>query len=622
MNSKIVLSMALALLMIGGAASMSTNVLAQNSPSAGDPTLGAYTFNLSPEGLVSDITYVNDSASTLLVKSVFVSGSSTLNISASGTQVATQAGLEKVPILNATMYTQSQLSGLGFVTYSNITGAYPPTVIHPNITFNLNNSVTQVPLTANSSLDGPFGDYLTQDLLLQLDENWSLYKIDNSVYDGYFFTNGIVTLSNSNTTAFVQGQANRLSLNNVDFSILVAGFISSGNLLNLMNHYMYQHQNYHKFTYNPATGLVSGQYVSFTFNDNTGAITNLVSKLPGNAQLFSSIVSSGNGNMGTSFMLPYLPLDQVQLFGSIFFYANNTYVYGIHNNPSLQMNMLLHNGSMEFTLPSTMNVTPVTLPYGSNGLNLTPLHYDVNHYYLYGLGTENLVAAGGYSLMLSDTNVKAFFTVTGGQASYDSSAHTITVTSSNLSMINFVMPPGLNDVGASNFNALQYAYQHGKIAGQFSCDYLNGTPLNYSFLYNNSLDFNFLGTSPGQVHFQASSGLSQGTNIAFYVNKTYLNSTNNVYLYVDGQAATQVSSMNGVLNSTSSTPAYMVVSMQNGYMIVLHMPHFSTHDITISAYSTSPGGGPLIPAWGIAVIAVVVVAAIGIIVYYAVIRKR
>ena len=623
MNSKIVLSITLVLLMIGGAASMTTYSAAGGGLAVNDPVLGSYTYNLSSEGLVSDIVFSTNQNSTLLVNSVFINGSSTLNISASGTQIATQAGLDKVSINNATMYTQSQLNGLAFVSYSNISGAFPPIVTHPNMTFNLNNGLTEMNLVSNSSLDGPFGDYLEQDLLLQLDENWSLYKIDNSVYNGYFFTNGNATLSNGNTTIHVEGVSNRVSLTNVEFSILVSGFISSGDFLHLMNNYMYQHQNYHKFTYNPGTGLVSGQYLSFTFNEHTGAITNLVSKLPTSSQVFSSITASGNGNMGTSFFLPYLPMDQVKLFGSIFFFANSSFVYGIHNNPALQMNMVLNNGTMQFELPAGMNVTTVTLPFGSNsGFNLTPLRYDVNQYQQFGLGTTNQVMAGGYTMMIYNSNVRGFLTVTGGNATYNATTGTISVSTAGLGMVNFVMPPGLNEIPSGTFQDLKYAYQHGNLAGQISCDYLNGTPLNYSFLYNNSLDFKFLGESPGQVHFQASSGISQGTNLAFFVNKTYLNSSSNVYLYVNGEAATLSNNVGSVLNSTGSTPSYAVVATQSGYMVLLHIPHFTSYNITISGDSIGGGGGPLIPAWGIAVIAVVAIAVIALVVYLLLVRRK
>lgn len=622
MNSRMVLSSALILLLVGGVFSVASYSVAANIPL--DPSVGPYTYNLSSSGLISDIVYSANQNSTLLVKSVFASGSRDLNFSASGTQTATQTGLTTVAINNATMYYQGQLDSLGFVTYSNTTGAFVPALLQPNMTLNLNNSVKQIPLAENPSLDGPFGTYLSQDLLLKMDTSWSLFRIDNSIYNGYFFTNGAVSLSNGNTTVHVQGVTNRMGLSNVDFTILVAGFVSGGDLLNLMNHYTHQHQNYHKFTYNPQTGLVSGQYVSFHFSRNTGTITNLMAELPSTTPttVFTSINVTGNGQMGTSFLLPYLPLNEVQLFGSIFFFANSTYVYGIHNNPALQMNMLLDNGSMKFALPAGMNVSTVSLPYGlNNGFNLTPLRYDASQYQTFGIGTENEVMAGGYTMMLYSDTVRAFLTITGGSAVYYSGNNTIMMNSTGLSLINFVMPPGLNSVGNAAFQNLKYAYQHGLLAGQISCDYLNGTQLNYSFLYNNSLNFKFLGSSPGQVKFQASSGISTGTNLAFYVNSSYLNSTGNIYVYVDSQTASKVMNLNDVINSTGSTPSYAVIDVQGGYMVILHIPHFSTHNITISGTQIGPGGGNGFPLWATITIGVVIVAAIGL-VAWVVVRKR
>lgn len=619
MNSKMVLSITLGLLMLAGTASLATASATVTNIPASNAKIGAYSYDLSSEGLVSNLIFTENQNSTLLVNTLYVNGSSDLNISAAGNRAATQAGLDKAQINNATVYTQDQLNAIAFVSYSNITGTSPKIVSSPNMTFQMSNTLSEVSLVPDSNFTGPFGDYLTQDLQLKMDQNWSLFRVDNSLFNGYFFTNGNASLSNSNKTIHIEGINNRLSLNGTPFSILVAGLISGGDLVHIMNAYMYQHQNFKQFTYNPVTGLVSGQYISFTFNSHTGAITNLVSKLTNSSQIFTSITSSGNGNMGTSFLMPYLPLNQVELFGSIFLFANSTYVYGIHNNPTLQMGMLLDNGTMQFELPTSMSVTQLARPYGSNhGMNLTPFAYDAGQYSEYGLGTTYQVMAGSTSMMIYSNDVKAFITVTGGNATYNASTHMIDVTSSGMAMINFVMPPGLNNLSNGNFQDLMYAYQHGNLAGQISCDYLNGTPLNYSFLYNNSLDFKFLGESPGQVHFQASSGLSQGTNLAFYVNKTYLNSSSNVYLYVNGVAAAKSGNINSVLNSTGNTPTYAFIATQNGYMILLHVPHFTTYNITISGESAGPSG---IPAWEIAVIAGSAVVVVGIIVY-AMLRRR
>lgn len=614
MESKILLSLALAVLIVGSVFAVAPFSAAVKT--SGDPVLGPYSFTLGSDGMVSDLIYSDGQNSTVLINDMSVNGSSSLNISAAGAQNVNRAGLDQVAITNGTMYYQDQLNGLGIVTYSNISGSYPPAVVHPQISIDFNNALEKMPLSYNSSLEGPFGDYLTQDLLLQMDTNWSLYRINNTIFDGYFFTNGAVSLSNSNMTADIQGTANRVSNNNVYFSILVAGLISSGDLMQLLNNYMYRHQNYHTFTYNPQTGLVSGQYMSFYFNPSTGAITSLNAKLPSTTPIFSSIVTYGNGTLGSPFMMPYLTLNQVLIFGSIFYYANSTYVYGMHNNPSLQMNLVLNNGTMEFTVPADMNVTAISLPHGmQNGYNLSYLRSDVNQYLQYGIGTTNQVIAGGQTMLLYNSGIHAFLTVSGGSAVFYASNHTISVSTPDLAVINFVMPPGLNNLGPGPFQALKYAYQHGLISGQIACDYLNGTPLNYSFLYNNSLDLKFLGSSPGQVKFQASSGLSQGTSVAFYVNNTYLNSTGKVYVYVDGQAASLSSNVNSVLNSTQSTPVYAYIAVQNGYMVIVHLPSFSAHNITVSGSQVGPGGGG-IPLWAIISIAVVVLGAAGVLTWF------
>ena len=73
-------------------------------------------------------------------------------------------------------------------------------------------------------------------------------------------------------------------------------------------------------------------------------------------------------------MAPYLTQNQVLIFGSIFYYANSTYVYGMHNNPSVQMNLVLNNGTMEFTVPADMNVTAISFPQGMQNGYMEILH--------------------------------------------------------------------------------------------------------------------------------------------------------------------------------------------------------------------------------------------------------
>ncbi len=614
MNSKSILSALVVTLM--SLSAFSALGSAENfTPSAASETyIGSYALDLGSSGLVTNISYVSSATSTLLVNNLLVNGSSTLNIGAGGGSTPAQTGLSKLSILNATMYSQPQMSALAVVTFSNITGTLPYIVQKPQMKLDFNNSIKEVPLGGNSTFEGPFGDYINQTLLLNVDENFSLFKIDNSVFNGYFFTNGNFTLSNSDKTISIQGNNNRISLDGTAFSILVSGLVRSENLSQILNDYQYLHQNYPKFTYNSTTGAVSGQYVNFIFNQNAGKITNFVSNEPTLAPIFTSITTSGDGSIGTPLMMPYVTTGQVLLYGSLFFYASNTYIYSVHNNPTIQTSILVNNGTVQMVLDSSLSVTSVPRAHGMpSGNNFNGYGFNMTDYQNQGLGLGNSIYGGENNLMISSNNIRGFISITGGDFTYSSATHTITVSTSDFAQISFVMPPGMRDLTGGVFNTFQYAYQHGKIAGQYSLDYLNGTPLNYSYLYNYSLDLNFLGSSPGHVHFKASSQSHSGANIAFFINNKFLNATNGINVYVDGKQINSTNSLANLVNDSGNGMYYAAFAVQNGYMIILHVGNFSTHDIVISGVSSSAA---LIPSWAIVGIVVAAVVIIGATLYF------
>jgi hypothetical protein len=80
-----------------------------------------------------------------------------------------------------------------------------------------------------------------------------------------------------------------------------------------------------------------------------------------------------------------------------------------------------------------------------------------------------------------------------------------------------------------------------------------------------------------------------GNNIAIFVNSSFLTSTGKIYVYFDGKLATQLSSAGSALNVTSSVKAYYAAVPENGgYLVIVHIPHFSTHNVTVSSTPEGP----------------------------------
>ncbi|MCL5783636.1 MAG: hypothetical protein M1476_06995 [Candidatus Thermoplasmatota archaeon] len=613
MNSKILLAITLSVLMMGSAAAMAAD---SQSPSVGQPQyqLGHYSFNTTGS-VVNNLSVNFEDQSSKIVNSMQISGA---NKSALNTNLNPKMGedMNLEYMSNATIFSQEKMNTLVFMSFGK--GTVPP-----NMTLNFTEPVKNVTAKVSSGMtfSGSFGSYVQSNLSTGV--SWSLFKIENSRYNGFFFTNGKVkvnTTTNESLTTTGSGGT----------SMLISGFISSGSLNNVMEKYAMEHEHEgNLFNYNNTTGMVTGKFVNFNFNSSSGNITNYEINSSKPMTVFTEINASGNGTIGSYRNFPAFSLNQPVVYGSVFFYANSSYIYAIHNNPALQMGLTLDNGTMTFKVPTGLNVTSFVRLSGSESekMNSSTVSSNVSADQNQTLGLNHEVEVGTTTFFIHNASIRSFLTVSGVGASarFNSTTNEIVVNTTKSAQINFVSPPGLRSINETDFRDIKYALDHGNLGAQLSIESLNGIAANYTTYYNGSLKMQLLSVSNGQVKIAVSSTSHHGTNVAFFVNKTFLNaSSGKIYVSFDGNSITLTSTLNGTLTVNSSTNAYYaVVPEQGGYLVVVHVPHFSNHTIVISdtSLSTSPLNLPVTLSpleLGIVGVAVVAVMA-GIVV---VIRRR
>ncbi|MEM0156917.1 MAG: hypothetical protein QXN26_02490, partial [Thermoplasmataceae archaeon] len=447
---------------------------------------------------------------------------------------------------------------------------------------------------------------------------FTLYQLNNQNFNGYFVSNGAKqTLDASNTSIKVSSST----------GILISSFVASGNLRDYMEKYMHEHDYGNKFTYNASTGNVTGRFVDFNFNNETGVISNYSSVGSYHSLIFNSIESSGNGSIGSPSLFPAFRTGIPMTYGSLFFYANSSYIYTVHDNPALQFDMILNNGTMKLNISNSLTVTNLSRIGGIASpqihMNATSLTQNLSTQEGVQLELEQQFHRGAYLYYIHNSTFRGMLGISGGNVTYNATDNIITIRTDGVEMVHFLAPPGLNQVPSVVFSHVEYALEKGKIAAQVSIQTLNNTAVNYTMFFNNSLSMKINSVANGKVQIAVASSEHTGTNLVFFVNQSVMNS-GKIYVYFDGHLANLSSSIATAINATSSTSAYYVYEQVNGgYLVVVHIPHFSDHTITISdsLISSSTSTSPLpLSALDLAIIAVVVVAVIAGVVLS--VRKR
>ena len=438
------------------------------------------------------------------------------------------------------------------------------------------------------------------------------YEIMNGNFSGVIVTDGKVSLtgSNSNTVMSIE-QVNSTFMEKI--TPLFAVFVTSQNIQNLLQNHKNQLLS-NKFAYNATTGKVVGKYVSFQFNNSTNTVSNMnLTSHSINSTLFSSVKISGNGTIGKGFNIPSFKIGSVDTYGSIFFYANDTYIMTVHDNPVAQSSYIVNNGTIIFSLPDHSNVSMLRMNGFDTRVNESMVLSGSSFQEKEMFGLNNRVSFGTEVLKINTPNVTEMMIVNGGNITVKNNS-TITVKTGKYAMINVVVPPGLHNLGKYE-KRLDNALSSGKIAAELSING-NTNSQNFTMSFNSTVITNITSISSGHAIISVSAlpGHKQGTNVVIFLSNTFLQNSHNVYIKFDGTVISSMS-MNGLLNDTSSvSAAYSVYAESNGDLVIMHIPHFSNHTIEVSntefPSTTATVSSLLIPVIGVVIAAAVIVGAV------------
>ena len=557
----------------------------------------------STTGYINNVSYQNEAEGHVVLAS---------GISVNGTQVTSSTFLNNATSIDGgkvVLFGKSRPQSFGIMTGSSGSS---------NMSLHLSESakMMQQQFNLSSSEQLSLGN---MGMNSYANMKFSSFEIKNENFSGVLLTDG-------NASVKGEGSSTHMIINQYNTSLtesvrpLFAVFMTSENIQNLLENHKDQLEN-SRFTYNSTTGKASGKYVSFSFNNNTNTVTNMnLTDQRVNSSIFSSVKISGNGTIGKGMEIPSFKMGVVQIYGSLFFYANETYAMAIHDNPVAQSSYIVDNGSIVFTLPAGSNVSVLKMKGNDMQVNGSMVMSDSSFQDNSMFGLDSRMSFGTSVLKITTPNLTEMMNINGGNISVKNNS-TITVKSKNYSMIRTVALPGLHNVGKYQ-KRIDEALSSGKISTELSISGKNNSQ-NFTMNFNSTVNTSI--TSSGSHHVTLSIGAkpghTKGTDIAIFLSNSFLQNSHNISIKFDGSVVTSMN-MSAFLNYSSSTSAsYSVYKESNGDLVIFHVPHFSNHTIEISntaSQSSSPlsNSSYMIPALGIAAVALL---SIGAVVY---LRKR
>ncbi len=581
---------AIALIMTLSAMSVAAIAAPVNTAQVKDFGNYSFSYNASTSNIYN-LSYKTDSGSTTIASSIVTSGAN------STTGMGSSEDSNSLSLNNLTVTTASDGN---VVLFSSEAYSLLASLSAPSMKFDFTGNVTNVNFTTYQS------DYLGSNSsgMMSTFVKHQVYRIQANGTQYFVFSNYASTRSN-NTVTYT-------GANTLGIAPLVVGISSSGALKDKIHQEIGDHV-VNKFFYNNSSGQVTGRFLSLQFNTTTGVISNFTDSISG-TQIFTSVASSGNGSIGGGFPGPIFPSSQPIVVGSVFFYANNTAVYQIHDNPSLVSNYYLNNGTTTFNVAQGLNISvihPVRGDISANGS--ASVGTSLANYTNVDLGGEYEVEASPTIVMVHNSTFSGSLFVRGANVSV--TGNSIQVHSNKTAQMTFVAPPGVQGKNITLRGALQYGIDHGKLAAVVVLGQPGQTQSNVTMNYNGSVQVSVQSVNTNSVYLKVSGKSHEGTNIAFFVPNGVINANSTITVKFDSQTVSLTSSANGVINATSSTHAtFFSKKVNGGTLIILHVPHFSTHTVEIT--SSTASGSPSLPLGnhtilyiGLGFVAVVAIAA-------------
>ncbi|MGC8609117.1 MAG: hypothetical protein ACP5UV_04510 [Thermoplasmata archaeon] len=410
------------------------------------------------------------------------------------------------------------------------------------------------------------------------------FRFNNDMQSNYGFANYYyVNVSGQTFIVASEGQSmvnghNITFTSSSKFMSMPGGFVFVAilNDQSIMNGFkMYNHYaNGFRFNYNSKTGSVSGRYASFNFYKDNGTINSFFDNIS-HITVFNNITMRGNGS------LPSIMMVTSPVVGNMFYYGNSTYAFAVHDNPSIQSSFTINNGSITMNVSRGITIKNETAAIRSGFTSSLNANGNVANM---TMGFDQQVNAGTTFIRLNGTGFYGMIYIIGGNATIR--GNEIKITTKNTSIVSFIAPPGLQRM-YPGYNAFQYAMEKGRLGLQMSLEMVNSTITNYTVYLNNSINAIVKSAQNGKVVIDIDSSQHSGTVIAVFVSNGVIHNSTKMTVKFDSSLAVKTTA-SSLVNETSTTTAYYnITTTANGSLVLIYIPHFSTHTLEIEPYTSA-----------------------------------
>ncbi|WMT51448.1 MAG: hypothetical protein RE471_00865 [Ferroplasma sp.] len=365
------------------------------------------------------------------------------------------------------------------------------------------------------------------------------------------------------------------------------GMSGSANFNSSINaHFQHMHNYGARLMYNTTTGNISGRFLTGNFNSTSGVFSNLTYNLT-STQIISKLYANSTSSL--DIRMPYIPLlfQGTNVIGNLFMYTNTSSFFVMHNNPTIETNMLVHNGTIHIYVPSGATIYNTSNMQVSSSANAS-LNAEANSSVFTNsnvamhtmVNFNNTVNAGRQMIIIDNNGTIAMLFVHNG--SFKITGHEISISSAKTGpvFVNMVVPPGMQKI--NNNTTVMRGIMKGIVSSEIDLNMVNGTLTNSTLYYNSSIHMVFTGKTSSTATFDVDSSVNHHTIVAIFIGNNVTKNTGHAYVKFDGKIASYVT-VSTLMNETSSSHAYYsYVNSSSGMYVLMYIPHFSNHTIEVS----------------------------------------
>jgi hypothetical protein len=366
-----------------------------------------------------------------------------------------------------------------------------------------------------------------------------------------------------------------------------ASMSTSGSFNNSINEHFKDMHNYGaRLNYNAKTGNITGRFLTANFNSSTGVFSNITYNMT-STQLISKMYANGTTAFVTSPFTQWFT-NNVNVIGNLFMYTNASSFLVMHNNPTIETNMMVYNGTINIYVPTGATIyntssNPQVSATANASLNAqanNSIFINSNLALNTMVNFNNTVNAGRQMIIIDNNGTIAMLFVHNG--SFKITGHEISISSAKGKpvLVNMVVPPGMQKI--TDNSTFMHGIMNGIISSEIGLNMVNGTLTNSTLYYNSSLHMVFTGKTSSTESFYVNSSVNHHTIVAIFIGNNVTTNTGHAYVKFDGKIASYVT-VSTLMNETSSSNAYYsYVNSSSGMYVLMYIPHFSNHTIEVS----------------------------------------